>query len=120
MRAFAGFPVQPFTLGYLNAGSDCILEVTTLDQDDALLAPDAMEYRVDDLQSAQNVVPWTSVPTPASIQEIAITGSQNALVGTWNDTELRRVTVKTTDSVGRVALQVFLFTLVNISTPGLS
>jgi len=120
MRALAGQPVQPYSLGYLNANSDNTLEVTSLDADDAPFAPTAMEYRIDDLQSGIGIVPWTTVPTPTAIQDIAITASQNALVNTWSDTELRRVTVKVTDSNGKVGLQVFLYTLVNISTPGLS
>lgn len=121
MRSWAAQPVQPYQLGYVNAGCDCSLEVTTLDEDDALLVPTTMQYRVDDLKSATNIVPWTTVPTPASVQEIAITAAQNALIApTCNDTELRRITVKTTNSTGKIAQQVFLYELVNISTPGLS
>jgi hypothetical protein len=120
VRAFAAQPVLPYTLGYINAGSDSSFEVTTLDADDAPFAATEMQYRVDDLQSGTNIVPWTTISSPEAIQAIDITPAQNALVNTWNDTELRRVTIKVTDDDGKIGQQIFLYSLVNISTPGLS
>lgn len=120
MRAFAGQPVQPYDLGYVNAGCDANIEVTSLDSNDALFAPTVLQYRVDDITNAQGIVPWTTVPTPASVQSIRITAAQNVLTWNYNDTELRRITVKVTDSTGKIGQQVFLYSLVNISTPGLS
>lgn len=56
-----------------------------------LVAPTTLRYRIDDLDTRENIVPWTTV-TPASSATITATGTQGTLSGCGNTR--RQITVE--------------------------
>lgn len=119
MRALGGSPSAPYQLGQRNAGSSLKLEVTSLDDDDVLVTPSSMRYRIDNLTAAQTILGWTNIADPESVQLIRIPASLNAIVNIGDDFELVQVTVEITvvgeDDETDTQQQLFIYQLVNLS-----
>lgn len=109
-------PVLPYRVNQYNEGSACFLETTHLNKAKVATAPTTMKYRIDDRTNNREVLDWTAVSTPATTNTITITDTQNALHNRQNQTELRQVTVKTTDAGGNDGLEDFFYEIVRIFT----
>lgn len=115
MRILSGSPVSPTQLGSVNGGSSCRLEIRCLDDDDALFVPATLRYRIDNLSVVQQVLDWTAVASPATIQTLLIPAALNALLREWDDFETQQVTVEMTSEDGQTQQDVFVYQLVNIA-----
>lgn len=107
-------PVNPYPPFERNEGTTVILELTHLDKDSALDVPSTVSYRIDDLTNVRQVLDWTAISTPGSTNTITTTAAQNQLKSRSQEKELRQVTVNATDSIGNVAQDIFIYTLVRI------
>lgn len=114
MRALAGQPVRPYRLGAVNCNSTLKLLLTSLDFDGEPFIPTTMQYRIDDLESGQGVLQWTTIVAPEAYQEITITPQQNTMLFQYRDSELRQLTVAITDENGAQQISLFLFEVVNL------
>lgn len=107
-------PVLPARIEDVNEGSTCYLPLTHLNSSKALEAPSALSYRIDDITNNRQILDWTSVSTPGSTNTLTITAAQNAIYTRTRKTELRQVTVKTTDSSAGINQTPFYYNLIRI------
>ncbi len=82
-----------------------------------LFVPRAISYRIDDVVSGFNVLPWTTLPQAAQ-NTITVTGAENAIIDRARQFEQHQVTVAVTDQTGVTAYQpaVYMITA-NAFTP---
>src|SRR6185437_6826685 len=88
-------PAQPAFLEY----SACFVNASFVDSTNAPLAPHLLQYRIDDITSGEQILPWTSL-TPASSLQIAITSAQNALISGTRSHETHQVLLAIMDPSG--------------------
>src|SRR6185312_124103 len=88
-------PAQPAFLEY----SACFVNASFVDSTSAPMAPRYLQYRIDDVTSGNQILPWTSLNPAASLQ-IAITSAQNALISGTRSHETHQVLLKITDASG--------------------
>ncbi len=69
-----------------------------------LFVPRAISYRIDDVVSGFNIVPWTTLPQAAQ-NTITVPGSANYIVDKAVTFEQHQVTVAVTDQTGVTAYQ---------------
>jgi hypothetical protein len=77
------------------------------------MVPTAVSYRVDDLVSGANLVPWTSI-VPQTVNEVTITSLQNGIVSYTRWSETHQVLFQITDSFGDVNYARCLFDVVRV------
>ena len=82
-----------------------------------LFVPRAVSYRIDDMASGYNIVPWTTLPQAAQ-NTITVTGAENEIIDLARQFEQHQVTVAVTDQIGVTAYQpaVYMVTA-NTFTP---
>lgn len=73
-----------------------------------------MRYRIDNLTVNIQILDWTTIGMPTSIQDILIPATLNQIQRNWNDFELMQVTVEITSSQETQA-QLFLYQLINLT-----
>ena len=79
--------------------------------------PNALSYRVDDVASGFNLVPWTALPQ-SSQNTITVTGAENYIVDKARTFEQHQITVAVTDQTGETAYQPAVYTVMaNSFTP---
>ena len=82
-----------------------------------LFVPRAISYRVDDVASGFNLVPWTTLPQAAQ-NTITVTGAENYIVDKARTFEQHQITVAVTDQTGVTAYQPSVYTVMaNSFTP---
>lgn len=77
------------------------------------VTPTTVQYRLDCLTTAREVLPWTTV-SPSTGASIAITGAQNAIIDDCNDFEKKQVTVMTDEGLSTQSRAVAVYTIDNI------
>jgi hypothetical protein len=82
--------------------SACFVTAAYFDLSRAPLVPVTVRYRMDDLASGENIVPWTSL-TPAVSNQLTITSAQNTMVSLTRNSECRQVLLEITDANADVA-----------------
>ena len=82
-----------------------------------LFVPRSVSYRIDDVASGYNIVPWTTLPQAAQ-NTITVTGAENEIIDLARQFEQHQVTVAVTDQIGVTAYQpaVYMVTA-NTFTP---
>ena len=82
-----------------------------------LFVPRSISYRVDDVASGFNLVPWTTLPQAAQ-NTITVTGAENYIVDKARTFEQHQITVAVTDQTGVTAYQPSVYTVMaNSFTP---
>ena len=105
---FASFTVVPFRpvrdshapAGMAVSANDaaCIVTASLFTSIDAAFEPSALSYRVDDLASGANLVPWTALPADSTTQVEV----QNTMVSNSRRTEIHQALYQITDARGNV------------------
>jgi hypothetical protein len=80
-------------------------------EDGELFVPEAVAYRIDDVHSGQNLVPWTSL-APAMQNLVTITAAQNAMVSLTRQHEAHQVLFRVTETSGVVDYARVIFNVV--------
>ena len=99
------------------AGSMCYVNAAYYTAPNQLFVPRAISYRVDDVASGYNIVPWTTLPQE-SRNTITVTGAENYIVDQARTFEQHQITVAVTDQTGVTAYQPAVYTIMaNSFTP---
>jgi len=102
---------QPARSAYL-AGSMCYVRANWFDIAGDPWQPAAVQWRMDDITSEQNVVAWTPIPIPQTTNQIVISSVQNAMISYTRNHEVRQVLFQITDFYGNVAYARTLYMLI--------
>jgi hypothetical protein len=97
---FTGQPTRPGKVCPVNSGSSCRVDYSSRDVDNALEAPSALRYRIDNLTDSRVVLDWTTVETPATEGSVTIPASLNAMTEQFRDRQLNQVTFEATYANG--------------------
>ncbi len=99
------------------AGSMCYVNTAYYTAPNQLFVPRSISYRVDDVASGYNLVPWTTLPQAAQ-NTITVTGAENYIVDKARTFEPHQITVAVTDQTGVTAYQPSVYTVMaNSFTP---
>lgn len=96
--------------------SACIISASYFSMTGQTFTPTAIQYRVDDVLTGSNMVPWTSV-SPAPTNQVIITSAQNAIVSYSLSSEQHQVLFQITDGFGDINYARVLYTLMEV--PGI-
>jgi hypothetical protein len=120
LQSLQGAPNRPYPLYTINAGCDIWLELQFLDRNNAVIAPTALSYQVDDLTACTNVLGLTNVTIVANqtAYEIRIPGALNNISAQVDSSENFQVVVNATFADGSMQSQVFVYEVVAINVPG--
>lgn len=116
--ASAQSPVQGTQSCFLEY-SACLVEASYFAQGSTLavpvpLTPSALSYRVDDICSGANIVPWTAINAPAPTSQITVSSTQNAMISLTACSETHQVLLKITDGGPNVSYARCLFDLLRV------
>ena len=99
------------------AGSMCYVNTAYYTAPNQLFVPRSISYRVDDIASGYNIVPWTTLPQAAQ-NTITVTGAENYVVDQARTFEQHQITIAVTDQTGATAYQPAVYTIMaNSFTP---
>ena len=99
------------------AGSMCYVNTAYYAAPNQLFVPRSISYRVDDVASGYNIVPWTTLPQSAQ-NTITVTGAENYVIDQARTFEQHQITVAVTDQTGVTAYQPAVYTIMaNSFTP---
>ncbi len=77
----------------VNENSTRYLDVTFRDENNALAAPNSVQYRVDCITTGTAVKALTTVNAPSSSLRITLTKAETAIITDTNNQELKRVSI---------------------------
>jgi trimeric autotransporter adhesin len=80
-------------------------------------SPVNVRYRIDDVVSGKNILPWTSLP-PASSEMINVSSSQNAMISLTRSHEAHQVMIEITDDFGSISFARAVFDLYRVPGVG--
>ncbi len=92
------------------AGSACFVTAAYFSSMGSPFIPTAVEYRVDDETSGENIVPWTSI-APAGINQVTISAEENYMISLSRPWETHVITFQITDGFNNVTLAEARFDL---------
>ena len=99
------------------AGSMCYVNTAYYTAPNQLFVPRSISYRVDDVASGYNIVPWTTLPQAAQ-NTITVTGAENYVIDQARTFEQHQITIAVTDQTGATAYQPAVYTIMaNSFTP---
>jgi hypothetical protein len=84
------------------AGGACQVQCSVFDNAGNPLAPIILRWRMDDLASDTNVIPWTPIAEAGPVSTVNISATQNAMISFTRDYEERQVMFSIEDSSGAV------------------
>lgn len=85
-------PAQPAFL----ESSACLVSANFFDTTGAPLVPNALQYRIDDVATGDQILGWTTI-TAGSAVSVLVTSAQNALVSNSRTHETHQVLLSITD-----------------------
>lgn len=81
--------------------SACLITASYFDSNGLPFVPNAISYRVDDVQSEVNIVPWTALPL-GMVSQILITPTENRMISFSRPFEEHQVLVQIIDRAGDI------------------
>ncbi len=78
----------------VNQNCDYTLGLDFSDDTGVAIVPTSASYRIDDVDSGNQIVAWTPIYPTLNSFDLVITATQNAMIGNSTDREERAVTVK--------------------------
>lgn len=83
------------------------LTANLLNDSDVPTAPTALQYRIDDAVTGEEILPWTNL-TPAAQVTITVTPEQNRILNRMNRVEERQLTLRGDNeaTLGQIVWQV--------------
>ncbi len=93
------------------AGTACLVLGSWYNLMGLPFVPTTLQYRIDDVVSGTNIVPWTSL-VPASSNQVTVTAAQNYMVSLTRQSEQHQVLFEITDFYGNVSYADVVYDLV--------
>ena len=91
----------------IKEGTTATLTMVFKDENGDLVVPDIGSYRIDDVQTGEEILGNTSFDPISSTHEVIITETDNRIVSDMKTSEVHRVTVEFTYSVNRKGADKF-------------
>lgn len=95
------------------AGSSCLITAAYFDLTRIPFIPNTIQYRVDDLTSLENLVPWTPITPPLTTSRIIVTSTQNQMVSLTRKVEQHQLLLQITDNFGNVFYARVIYKILN-------
>jgi len=92
-----------------NELSEVTVTVEPIDTAGDPYTPTTARYRVDDCLSEDELVAWTTIPTPSTSMQITIPGSVNAIIGSRRTPEPKVVTVNTDNGLATQTFEEYIY-----------
>jgi hypothetical protein len=83
------------------ANSACFVSAAYFDINNKPFVPSAVQYRIDDLVSEANIVPWTPI-TPGLTNLVVVTSAQNLMISLTRKCEAHQILFQVIDGAGDV------------------
>lgn len=109
--------LAPVALPTIIEGSACFVNCAYFDDSNSPFTPADVRYRVEDMASLQNIVPWTGI-LPNVTNKITVTFGQNQMVSNSRSSETRQVIVQVTDGQGNPFYFQALYNLLRVAGLG--
>lgn len=119
-RGLSGQPTLPYIDYRSFAGSDVFIDLTFLDHTGVLVQPTTLQYQIDDITNAVNIVPGTSVTVTGTSQTVQIPGSVLQLTHNWQGSEIFQIMWKMVLPGPSTVYAFSIIELVAIQTPNTS
>lgn len=97
--------------------SACLVRGSWFDADGNPYLPQLVSYRLDDVLSGENILPWTPI-APGTANTVTVSTAQNAMVNATAESETHQALFQITDLNGAVFYAAVQFEIV--STTGLN
>jgi hypothetical protein len=97
--------------------SSCQVTAAYFDTHGIAFQPNAVSYRIDDVATNFNILPWTAI-VPASVNEVTITSAENAMISNTRWHEKHQVLFMVTDQFNDVSYARVIFDLIRIPGQG--
>lgn len=97
--------------------SACFVIASYFDNTGTAFVPNAVQYRIDDVVSGANILPWTSI-VPGITNEVVITSAQNAMINNSRSSESHQVLFQVTDGFGNVTYADVSFDVIRVAGLG--
>lgn len=97
------------------AGTLCVLEATYFNTLDEPFIPQQVQYRIDDVLSGANIVPWTTVP-PGTSNNINVTSAQNEMISNSRPWEVHQAMLQILDGAGNTNYVTTLFDILRVAS----
>lgn len=103
----------------VNEKSPLFMTMIFKDEFKAPLIPATLEWRLDDMETdpPTEVVPWTSIPSPAATTLFTIPGSKNLIGDPKNIQEGKMFGLRVNDTLTNEAHAQFAYHVLNITGP---
>lgn len=91
-------------------GSACQLQASWFDTEGNAYQPLALSYRLDEIESLQQILGWTSID-PATVNLVTVTSAQNIMINATRESETHQALFQITGqdksvSYGRVTFKI--------------
>ena len=93
--------IQSAESAYPESGA-CQLQASWFDADRNPYTPLLLNYRLDELESMVELLPWTSL-TPSSVNTVTVTSAQNAMVNSARESETHQALFQITGQDNNVS-----------------
>ncbi len=101
----------------VNEKSPLFMTMVFKDELDAPLVPTTVDWRLDDKTNGTEVVPWTSLPSPASTMTFTIPGDNNTIEDETHVKELQVFGIRVDDGLPGEAHSELIYNVVNLIGP---
>ena len=89
----------------VNEGSAAFLTFTFKDENDVDVVPITIDWRLDDVNSGDQITDWAAIAVPAASVDVQIPPSSNAILDDTTVFEKKLVTVRVDDSLATQSFQ---------------
>ena len=101
----------------VNEKSPLFMTVSFKDEVGDPLVPTTVEWRLDDLETTQEVVGWTNLPGPTADMNVTIPASNHVIINDGSVREERVFGVRINVGLGAEAHQEFRYHVLNLFAP---
>jgi hypothetical protein len=105
----------PVALATFIQNSTCIVSISYFNAKGLPFVPNQINYRVDDVVSGSNLVPWTPIQMAAVLNAVTITAAQNQMVNNSRSSEEHQILFQITDGVGNVNYESAVYDLIRVT-----
>lgn len=102
------------TLKRVKEGTTAVVTVNLYDDEGILANPSTLEYRIDCVESREQIRDWTSVPSPSSPDEVTLTPEDNACMMPERDIEKHEITFRATYDGGTEVTSRYVYEVANL------
>ncbi len=101
----------------VNEKSPLYMTMVFTDELDAPLIPTTVDYRLDDRTNGNEVVPWTSLPSPAATMNFTVPGDKNTIEDETHVKEVQIFGVRVDDGLPGEGHSELIYNVLNLQGP---